>query len=70
MTPNAVREALAATDLMTAFGPVKFISYDKKKQQNRLPTYLVQWQKGVLETVWPKDVATKPYVFPVPPWSK
>ena len=70
MTPIAVREALAATDLMTAFGPVKFISYDKKKQQNRLPTYLVQWQKGVLETVWPKDVATKPYVFPVPPWSK
>jgi branched-chain amino acid transport system substrate-binding protein len=69
-TPAAVREALAATDTMTVFGPVKFVSYGKKKQQNSLPTYLVQWQKGILETVWPKNVATKPYVFPVPPWTK
>lgn len=70
LTPTAVREALVATDMMTAFGPVKFIAYGKKKQQNSLPTYLIQWQKGTLETVWPKNVATKPYVYPVPPWSK
>ena len=70
LTPAGVREALVKTDMMTVFGPVKFISYDKKKQQNRLPTYLVQWQKGNLETVWPKEVATKKYVFPVPAWDK
>jgi len=70
LTPEGVRQALAATDMMTVFGPVKFVAYGKKKQQNSLPTYLVQWQKGVLETVWPKDVSTKPYVYPVPPWSK
>ena len=70
LTPAAIREAMAATDLMTAFGPVKFVSYGKKKQQNALPTYLVQWQKGILETVWPKNVATKPYVYPVPEWSR
>ncbi len=70
MTPKGVREALVATDLKTAFGPVKFIAYGKKKQQNSLPTYLVQWQKGVLKTVWPKDLATAPYVYPIPPWSK
>lgn len=70
LTPKAVRESLVDTDMMTAFGPVKFIAYGKKKQQNRLPTYLVQWQNGVLQTVWPKDVATKPYVYPVPPWKK
>jgi branched-chain amino acid transport system substrate-binding protein len=35
-----------------------------------VPTYLVQWQKGKLETVWPKNVATKPYVYPMPPWKK
>ncbi len=68
-TAAAVREALVATDTMTAFGPVKFVAYGKKKQQNSLPTYLVQWQKGMLETVWPKNVATKPYVYPVPPWT-
>ena len=70
LTPAGVRQALLATDTKTAFGPVKFISYGKKTQQNELPTYLVQWQKGALETVWPKKVATKPYVYPVPPWKK
>jgi branched-chain amino acid transport system substrate-binding protein len=70
MTPAAVREALVNTDTKTVFGPVKFISYGKKKQQNSLPTYLVQWQNGKLEAVWPKNIATKPYVYPVPPWNK
>ncbi len=70
LTTQGVREALVATDMMTVFGPVKFISYAKKTQQNQLPTYLVQWQKGALETVWPKDVATKPYVYPGPSWKK
>ena len=69
-TPAAVRDSLASTDMMTAFGPVKFVSYGKKKQQNALPTYLVQWQKGILETVWPRNVATKPYIFPIPEWTQ
>jgi branched-chain amino acid transport system substrate-binding protein len=56
--------------MMTAFGPVRFVSYDKKTQQNRLPTFLVQWVKGKLETVWPKDVATMKYVYPVPKWNE
>jgi branched-chain amino acid transport system substrate-binding protein len=70
MTPDGVRGALATTDMMTAFGPVKFVSYGKKTQQNKLPTFLVQWQKGKLETVWPKDVATAKYVYPVPKWNE
>jgi branched-chain amino acid transport system substrate-binding protein len=63
LTPKGVRDALAKTSMMTAFGPVKFTSYDRKTQQNSLPTYLVQWQKGVLETVWPQLVATKAYIY-------
>ena len=70
LTPEAVRDALAETDMMTAFGPVKFVSYGKKTQQNKLPTFLVQWQKGSLETVWPKDVSTAGYVYPVPNWNE
>lgn len=70
LTPEGVREALLTTDMMTIFGPVKFVAYGKKKQQNSLPTYLVQWQKGNLETVWPQNVATKPYVYPILPWSE
>ncbi|MDY6988263.1 MAG: ABC transporter substrate-binding protein [Thermodesulfobacteriota bacterium] len=70
LTRKGVRDALAATDMMTAFGPVKFVAYDKKTQQNRLPTFLVQWLHGHLETVWPKEVATAKYVYPVPKWNE
>lgn len=70
ITPKDVREALLTTNMMTAFGPVKFVSYDKKTQQNKLPTFMVQWQKGNLETVWPKGVAAKKYVYPVPKWNE
>jgi branched-chain amino acid transport system substrate-binding protein len=70
ITPKDVRDALAATDMKTAFGPVKFVSYGKKTQQNKLDTYMVQWQKGTLEAVWPTSVATKKYIYPTPPWDK
>jgi branched-chain amino acid transport system substrate-binding protein len=65
-----IRAALAATDLNTAFGRVKFISYGKKTNQNKLGTYLVQWNKGKLECVWPKEFATAKYVFPHKPWKE
>ncbi len=70
LTPKDVRGALAATDMKTAFGPVKFVSYGKKTQQNKLDTYMVQWQKGELEAVWPKNVATKKYIYPTPHWDR
>ena len=66
LTPKAVRDALAETDMMTVFGPVKFVSYGKKTQQNRLPALLVQWINGKLETVWPKEVASRRHVYPLP----
>lgn len=69
ISTEGVRTALVSTDMMTAFGPVKFVSYGKKTQQNKLPTYLVQWQGGVLQTVWPQELATKPAKFPVPKWN-
>ncbi|MHC1726066.1 MAG: ABC transporter substrate-binding protein [Syntrophobacteraceae bacterium] len=69
LTPEAVREALTTTDMMTVFGPVKFVSYGKMTQQNKLPTYVVQWIDGKLELVWPKEVASKPYVYPID-WAK
>ncbi len=69
LKPDDVRQALAETDMMTVFGPVKFVSYDKMTNQNKLPTYLVQWIEGKLELVWPKELASKPYVFPIE-WEK
>jgi branched-chain amino acid transport system substrate-binding protein len=69
LKPDDVRQALADTNIMTVFGPVKFVAYGKMTNQNKLPTYLVQWIDGKLELVWPKDLASKPYVFPID-WEK
>lgn len=65
-----IRQALAATDLMTAFGRIKFTSYGKKTNQNKVATYLVQWNKGKLECVWPKEFATVKYLYPHKPWKE
>jgi len=65
-TPQDVRDALAETDIMTVFGTVKFISYGKKKFQNKIQTFLGQWLNGRLEAVWPKNLSTVKYVYPVP----
>ncbi len=64
--PQKIRDALAKTNLMTVLGPVKFISYKNKSQQNKLPTFLVQWLNGQLQIVWPQNMATKKIVYPVP----
>lgn len=61
-----IRHALAGTNMETVFGPVRFVSEDKKTQQNFVPPFLGQWIGGIIEIVWPKELATAPYVYPVP----
>jgi branched-chain amino acid transport system substrate-binding protein len=66
LAPENIRDALAKTNLMTVLGPVKFISYNNKIQQNKLPAFLVQWLNGQLQVVWPKNMAAKKIVYPAP----
>ena len=68
-SPEDIKQALSETKLMTVFGPVKFISYDKKTNQNKLTTYVVQWQHGKLQLIWPENLANAKYVYPVD-WLK
>jgi branched-chain amino acid transport system substrate-binding protein len=56
--PKAVRQALAETDLSTILGPVRFVSFGKKTNQNRSPVYVVRWTEGRWEIVWPARLAT------------
>ncbi len=69
MSPGDIKQALKETDMQTAFGPVKFISYGKMTNQNKLTTYVVQWQNGKLQLIWPADLAQVKYVYPVD-WLK
>jgi branched-chain amino acid transport system substrate-binding protein len=64
-----IKAALSATDMMTAFGPVKFTTWGKMKNQNKAATYVVQWIDGKLEMVWPEKAATKKFNYPVD-WLK
>jgi branched-chain amino acid transport system substrate-binding protein len=68
-TPDAIRDALKATNLKTAYGPVKFEDKEGYQNQNFHETLAIQVQKGEFETVWPKSHASKPYIFPVPSWK-
>ncbi len=68
-SPEDIKQALAETNMMTAFGPVKFVSYGKKTNQNKLTTYVVQWQNGQLKLIWPTDLANAKYAYPVD-WLK
>lgn len=67
---TGIQKALKETDLKTIMGPIKFEDWDGYTNQNKPNTYVVQWQKGKLEVVWPKDVKSADYVFPVPNWRE
>ncbi len=64
-----LKKMLDQTDMMTVFGPVKFTAYGKKIHQNKMDTYVVQWQNGELKLIWPKELANAYFEYPIN-WSK
>jgi len=61
-----LRDAIAATDLSTVVGSVKF----HPDGTGTVVSTFIQWQNGQQELVWPKEFATKPLAYPAPPFSK
>jgi branched-chain amino acid transport system substrate-binding protein len=59
--PDKVRNALAALDEQSFFGPLKF---DDKGENVTKPMSVIQIQDGKLVTVWPKDQAAGRLVWP------
>lgn len=59
----AIRDALAATDMNTVLGQVKF-----GPNNGRVSTLrpVVQWQEANMELIWPDKQKTKPFVYPIP----
>jgi len=70
LSPDDLVKALGGTDMMTMYGRIRFESYGKFQNQTKLPTFVIQVQKGKFVTVWPKEVATAAAAFPTPPWGK
>ena len=67
---DGIRTALKATNLMTAFGPVKFEDKEGYQNQNFTDTLVLQVIKGEHETIWPEKVASKKYIYPIPTWRE
>jgi len=61
-----VRDAIAATDMMTVVGPVKF----RPDGTGIVLGAFLQWLNGKQELVWPKEFATAPLAYPAPPFNK
>ena len=57
-----VRDAIANIDMMTVYGPVKF----NKGRRVYAPPVVTQWQKGIMEMIWPDNMKTKALIYPIP----
>ncbi|MDD4238963.1 MAG: ABC transporter substrate-binding protein [Desulfotomaculaceae bacterium] len=70
LTNTGIQKALKATDIDTIMGPIKFEDWEGYTNQNKPITYVVQWEKGNLEVIWPENVKSADYTFPVPTWRE
>jgi branched-chain amino acid transport system substrate-binding protein len=59
---DAIRDALAATNMMTVIGQVSFNSDGTGNVLNPL----VQWQSGKMQLVWPLDMKSASFIYPAP----
>ncbi len=62
-----LRDAVARANELTVFNRFQV---DDTGAQIGAKLFLVQWQNGAKQVVWPFDVATAKYQLPTPPWSK
>jgi branched-chain amino acid transport system substrate-binding protein len=63
--PAKVRDAVAATDMATVIGPVKF----RPDGTGIVQAAFAQWINGKQELIYPKEFATAPIAFPAPPFA-
>ena len=63
--PAKVRDAVAATEMTTVIGPVKF----RPDGTGIVQAAFAQWINGKQELIYPKEFATAPIAYPAPPFA-
>jgi len=61
---DAIRDAIAATDMDTMVGPVTF----NEDGTGNVITVINQWQGGKQALIWPPDQPVAPMIYPAVPW--
>jgi branched-chain amino acid transport system substrate-binding protein len=71
-SPDAIREALAATDIAAGetIMPWEGIRFDDRGQNELARGVIVQYLDGAYRLVWPFDDAKGEVVWPVPPFAR
>ena len=63
---DKIRDAIAATNMMTVEGPVKF----NPDGTGQVITVINQWQDGKQVLVWPPDQTVGKIAYPATPWAQ
>lgn len=63
---EAIRDAIAATDLQTVVGDITF----RENGTGVVTAPYLQYQGGTIELIWPEEFATAELVFPAPPYDE
>jgi branched-chain amino acid transport system substrate-binding protein len=63
-----IRDALASVQFDTVMGRVSFGPGGKMNNTEKF-IMLMQWRRGKLEVIWPRDKATAEPVYPFPSWE-
>jgi branched-chain amino acid transport system substrate-binding protein len=63
---QALRDAIAETDMTALIGPVTF----RDDGTGEVVTPFLQYQSGVIQLVWPQEFATADLVIPAPPFDE
>jgi branched-chain amino acid transport system substrate-binding protein len=63
---DKIRDAIAAADMTTVEGPVKF----NADGTGQVTTVINQWQDGKQVLVWPPDQAVGKVAYPATPWAQ
>ncbi len=66
LDPARVRDAIAALDMTTFFGRIKFDAQGQNTFRNIL---VEQIQMGSIQTIYPPEVATASPMYPAPTWE-
>jgi branched-chain amino acid transport system substrate-binding protein len=72
LSPEDIIQALRETNIdgSDTIAPYKGIKFNEKGQNVLATGLITQIQDGKHYPVWPKDLATKPFIFPAPGWDK
>lgn len=68
LNPQDINAAIGKTDKTYVLGHINFTK-GPEGHASVVPAFMVQWQHGQTQVVYPSNLATAKLVYPLPPWA-